>query len=390
MNLYLQHLRDVFFFRSLSGSDIQQIQTVCKEEKFESGQIVFTEGTAADKFYIVLQGLVEIWKDYHNQDRELLAVDGPGQMFGEMALIDDLPRSATVIAKEPSRLLSISRDDFNRIMRENSSIAFSIMKSVSSIIRKSNEKFTDSLRERNRELEIACQKLKKAQDELLRAERLSTIGRFSSLILHDIRNPLSALQLYAEMILLDPDNKSQITANSKKIIHGAECLNRLANDLLDYSRGEIKLNLSEVNLKEFISRFVQSNIETFGGRNISVQSEVLFEGPVILDVERMFRVLTNLATNAYKAMPDGGVFSICVRKMERPLVLEVADTGVGMTEEIQIKIFDPFFSASDDGGTGLGMCIVKNIVESHGCKMSIESMVNCGTKIKIDLSNAIP
>jgi len=163
-------LKDIYFFSPLSEHDIKKIQEVCQEEKFETGEIVFKEGSSGDNFFIILEGSIEIFKNYDTPDRDLLAVYGKGQLFGEIALIDDLPRSATVITREATRLLSISRDNFNRIISETSTLSISIMKSISAKIRDSNENFIKSLRERNRHLEEIHKQLKQEIEERKWAE----------------------------------------------------------------------------------------------------------------------------------------------------------------------------------------------------------------------------
>lgn len=145
-------LRDLYFFRSLPEEDLRKIAAVCREEQFSPGDMICREGAPADRFYIIVEGAVEVWKDWGDPEADLLAHHGPGHMFGEMALIDEMPRSATVVACAPSRLLSIGRQDFQSIIHENASVALTIMRSVSSMVRVSNENFVDSLRKRNREL----------------------------------------------------------------------------------------------------------------------------------------------------------------------------------------------------------------------------------------------
>ena len=169
-------------------------------------------------------------------------------MFGEMALADDLPRSATVRARGRARLLCVERGDFHRIIHDNSSIALSVLKSLSLMVRRSNNSFVENLRMRNEQLEKAYKELQEAQHELLAAERLSTLGKFSSLILHDIRNPISIMRGYAEMIIHRHDDHDHMVRNAKRIISEADRLNRLAGELLDYSRGEIRLNMQIVDL----------------------------------------------------------------------------------------------------------------------------------------------
>jgi len=378
-------LKSVYFFQDLSDPDINKIKKACHEISYQKGEIIFKEGSPADKFYIVLEGAVEVWKDYNDLLKDLLAVHGRGHLFGEMALIDELPRSATLVAKEFSRLAYIDQPDFQQIFQENPAISRSIMRSVSSMVRRSNSLFVEGLRKRNLELEAANKELHEAQEELLRIERLSNLGKFASLILHDIRNPISVLRTLAEMILLESGSGELVEKNAHRIIYQADQMNNLVSELLDYSRGDIRLNMAIVDIKEFFNRLVKAIADSFKARNIDINTEIAFSGPVIMDDHRMFRVFLNLADNARKAMLKGGIFAIKAERREQCLAIEVSDNGVGMPPGIQEKIFEPFFSHADSGGTGLGMSIVKSIVEAHQGSLRVRSEQYKGTVFTITL-----
>ncbi len=383
MSSLFQFLKRVYFFRGLSEEEIRAIQEVCHSEHVPAEAIIFEEGSKADRFYIIERGSVEVWKDYRLPEPDLLAVHEKGHLFGEMALIDDLPRSATVVARKPTDLFYINRADFHQIILDNARIAVSILISVSAMVRTSNESFVEGLRRRNRDLERANQALREAQEELLVKDRLSTLGKFSSLVLHDIRNPLSVLRGLAEMIVLHSGDRERVERNAGKIIHEADRLNRLTSELLDYSRGEIRLNIAIVDLKQFFARVVEAIEERFNTQSIGVALQVDYAGPVLIDDQRMFRVFLNLADNARKAMPEGGTLSIKVGRDGGVLRVSVADTGVGMAPEVQRKIFEPFYSFSKQGGTGLGMSIVRSVVEAHNGTLSVKSQEGKGTTFRI-------
>jgi signal transduction histidine kinase len=378
-------LRTLSFFKDLSDGELGKVAALCREERFAAGDAVFTEGDPADKLYIIREGTVEVWKDYAAAERDLLALHGSGHLFGEMALIDDLPRSATVIARGPVKALSIGRTDFHRIITENSSVALSVMRSVSALVRSSNESFVETLRRRNTELVRANRELKKTQAKLLRAERLSVMGRFSSLILHDIRNPISILRGFAELALLNPEDTATVKKNLSRILDEADRLNRIASELLDFSRGEISLTLSIVDLRDLVKKTVDTVADAFAARGIQSRVDVRFAGPVILDHDRMLRVLLNLADNSRKAMPRGGTFTVSVAREDSRLLIDVADTGEGMDEEVQKTLFEPFETHSKEGGTGLGTVIVKNIVEAHDGTLTFTSEKGKGTAFRISL-----
>jgi signal transduction histidine kinase len=188
---------------------------------------------------------------------------------------------------------------------------------VSAMVRASNESFLENLHHRNRDLLKANRELRRAQERLIQAERLSVLGKFASLILHDIRNPIAILKGCAEMVQLAPDDRALVDRNIGRIIAEADRLNRLASEMLDFSRGDIALNVSIVDLRDLVARVTGAMAEAFATRKVEVVSRVDFAGPVVLDADRMQRALLNLADNARKAMPKGGTFTIATAKKGR-------------------------------------------------------------------------
>ncbi len=383
MQDYRSILRTVYFFRGLSDADIDALAARCAEDRFAAGEIVFREGATGDRFYIVTGGEVEVWKDYDRETRDLLAVHGQGHLFGEMALVDDLPRSATVRARDNTTVLFLSREDFTEVVRTEASVALSILKSLSAMVRSSNDSFVASLARRNEQLQAAYTELQATQDELLRSERLSNVGKFSSMILHDIRNPISAVKGYAELILVKGDDPKRVEQYCHSILREADRLHDLAGELLDYSRGEIRLDVRLVDMEAFLQQFVVTVEERFRSRGLEVVVENRCVEPAIFDDKRMLRVLVNLAENARKAMAKGGRLLIGAERIGvDTLQLTVHDTGAGMAPEVLKRMFEPFFSVTP-GGTGLGLLIVKNVVEAHDGTLEVESVPGHGTTFTI-------
>jgi len=377
-------LRKAYLFKGLSDEEIRLVAAACAEEERDAGDVIFVEGAVADRFYIVIEGRVEVWKNFYDPKPDLLAVHGAGHFFGEMALIDELPRSATVVAKERTRLLYLYRDEFRRLISERSSIALSVMTGISFMIRNSNEAFVEDLRKRNTELERAYAQLKEAQAERLRTERLSTLGRFSSLILHDIRNPLSALKGQLQLMKLRLGEPDRLEGHIVACLAEVGRLERLASEFLDYSRGEIRLDMAVSRPSELFARLASSIGDRFESAGIRIETEAGYDEPVVLDTERVLRALSNVADNARKAMSSrGGVFSLQSSAEGGMLVLEASDTGDGMSPEVLAHVFEPFYSASSQGGTGLGMLIVKNIVEAHGGSVRLASTPGVGTRVML-------
>lgn len=389
MSDYFRFLRDAYFFRDLSDDQIRAVEELCKEDHFARGDVIFRENAPAERFFIVLDGMVEVWKDYASPAPDLLAVHGQGHLFGEMALIDDLPRSATVVAKTDTKVLYLLRHEFDRVLRENTAVSLSILRSLSAIVRKSNESFVEDLRRRNSELEKAYRELQAAQGELLRAERLSTLGKMSSMILHDIRNPISVLRGFGEMIQLVADDPEKVRQYAASSVREADRLNRLANELLDYSRGEIRLDVTVVPVSTLIEQTLESLKERLDSRGVEVLVTNEVTSPVLLDAERMLRVLINLCDNARKAMSRGDRLSVHAAVDGDELVLQVSDTGRGMKPEVVAHIFEPFYSSSPDGGSGLGMVIVKSVVEAHRGTIAVQSEPMVGTTVTIRVPSRV-
>ena len=141
-------LRRAYLFKGLSDDEIRLVAESCAEEERDAGDVIFVEGSTADRFYIVMEGRVEVWKNFYDPKPDLLAIHGSGRFFGEMALIDDLPRSATVVAKERTRLLISIETTFggssgtllHRALRHDENLY---------MVRNSNDAYVDDLRKRN-------------------------------------------------------------------------------------------------------------------------------------------------------------------------------------------------------------------------------------------------
>jgi signal transduction histidine kinase len=382
---FLRTFQQLELFRDLSAEDLGKFLAECREETFGPQILVFREGDEPDRFYVLLDGQVEIWKDYGSDYADILAVRGPGACFGEMSLIDELPRSATIRTTTSVRLVSLAKPHFRKVIEQNPPVALLIMKTVSHMVRVSNEAFQYGLRQKNMMLEKAYEDLKRAQDDLIRSERLSTLGKFASMIIHDLRNPLSIVKGYAEILSISAPTPERTTLLSNKLLAEAERLNRMVGELLDYSRGNIRLNLGPVSVADLFAKLRDQYEDSLAGRKIRLEFENSVIEPLLLDMDRIYRVFSNLIDNGRKAMRQGGVLSFVSRVAGESVAIQVSDNGEGMDEVTRSHLFEPFFSASSSGGTGLGMLVVSNVVEAHQGTIEVESALGKGTSIRICL-----
>lgn len=382
---FLRTFQQLELFRDLAAEDLGKFLAECREETFGPQMIVFKEGDEPDRFYVLLEGQVEIWKDFGTPFADILAVRGPGACFGEMSLIDELPRSATIRTTTAVRLVSLEKPHFRNVIAHNPPVALLIMKTVSHMVRVSNEAFQYGLRQKNLMLERAYEDLKRAQNDLIRAERLSTLGKFASMIIHDLRNPLSIVKGYAEILSVSTPTPERTALLSNKLLAEAERLNRMVGELLDYSRGSIRLNLGPVQISELFAKLREQFEESLLQRKIRLELENSVNEPLLLDTDRIHRVFSNLIDNGRKAMRQGGVLKFSAQLEGDAVTIVVSDTGEGMNEETRSHLFEPFYSASSSGGTGLGMLVVSNVVEAHQGSIKVESELGRGTSIFITL-----
>ncbi|MFP4030544.1 MAG: sensor histidine kinase [Desulfococcaceae bacterium] len=222
------------------------------------------------------------------------------------------------------------------------------------------------------------------REQLARAEKLSALGEMVAGISHEIRNPLGIIRSSAELLKkraqkTDPDN-----AIPDVIVEEANRLNHIITDFLDYARPK-----SPRTAPCQVDEILEKNI-TYLAPQLESQGYVLrkqYNGnipPIQADADMMYQVFLNLLINAMQAMPDGGEITVAVEPAEDGVSVIIKDKGEGVPQESLEKIWDPFFTTKETG-TGLGLGIVKNIVEAHGGKIRIENRPIYGAQVVIDL-----
>jgi signal transduction histidine kinase len=243
----------------------------------------------------------------------------------------------------------------------------------------------DSLQTRNEQLESALAELKETQDELVRAERLSTVGRMASSIIHDIKSPLTVIKGYVTFLARDdlPMEKRQQIAHT--VMNAIDTFTGMTQEILDYAHGESTLILQPVHVKSFVESVCSFMRANFAGKGIETKIVLAFSDTLVVDPEKMRRVFYNIASNAYDAMEQGGTFTITSDLKDDCVEFHLKDTGPGIPEEIQETLFEPFVSWGKEHGTGLGLAIAQKIVEDHGGDIRVVSEAGQGADFVIRL-----
>ncbi|MEW6509749.1 MAG: ATP-binding protein [Bacteroidota bacterium] len=218
--------------------------------------------------------------------------------------------------------------------------------------------------------------------EMVQSERLSAVGRMASTIIHDIKNPMGTLRMYAQVIKRKTGD-AESAQLADEMIRQVDRFVNMTQEILDFSRGISEVHLEHVKLADVLESVLTFIEKDLTKRNVALTRSLEYTGDCVMDVEKMVRVFYNLAGNAADAMKDGGTLSIRSALSDGKLMLEFSDTGCGIPEEIRSKVFEPFFTYGKKHGTGLGLAIVKKIVDDHHGRLEIESEVNKGTTIRI-------
>jgi two-component system, sporulation sensor kinase E len=223
------------------------------------------------------------------------------------------------------------------------------------------------------------------QEQLRKTERIAELGTLASGMAHEIGTPMNVILGRAEYLLnrtADEGMKKGLTT----IVTQVERITKVMNQLLAFVRrkpAEHRL----VDLSEIVGDSLEMFQERFTHSRITVEQAIETNiPPVYADRDQMMQVLINLVVNSLHAMPDGGRLRLSLAREKSHILIGVSDTGHGMPQDICSKIFDPFFTTKDFGkGTGLGLTVVKGIIEEHGGTIAVESVVGQGTTFWIRL-----
>lgn len=245
----------------------------------------------------------------------------------------------------------------------------------------------DQVKEKNIELMDAYKRLKETQKCLKESEKLASMGRMAATLAHEIKNPLGAIKNSLEIVKrfgsLNPEDAELVYIVENEL----ERLNKLTEDFLTFAR-PFNLKKSKENI-HIVIEDVLSLLHLDGRIDSGIEVVRCFTPDmphILIDRDYIKQALLNIFINALDAMPNGGRLTITTafKPLEDEIELIVEDSGMGMSRETAIRIFEPFFSTKDEG-LGLGLNIVQKIIQEHGGYITISSELGKGTRIIINL-----
>lgn len=362
-------IREHPLMRVLPGGEAAVIAEKARLFELGEDEVLFDDGDRAETIFLVLSGRLVLEKRGHTNEYLMLAEVTTGAYLGEMAVLDGSPRNARARSITPVRLAEVAATDLFMILEHCPPEA--VMAFFMPLVR--------NLRDTSNRF----------IGEVLRKEKLAVVGEMADSIMHDLRSPLTTIQLACDLLRREigsPKSEHYCDMADKQI----RVLQDMMEELLEFSRGAPRLKRTRIPIDTFFSRFRENNELMLARTSVELFLEPV-EGSLDIDVEKFLRVFQNLFNNAVEAMGHRGEIRIGARRVEGDLVvLTLRDNGPGIPEEIRDRLFEPFVTHGKERGTGVGLAIVRSMVEAHRGKVTFTSELGRGTEFQLELPLAVP
>jgi signal transduction histidine kinase len=229
-----------------------------------------------------------------------------------------------------------------------------------------------------------CASIQNGRQELIRQERIATIGRPSTSIVHDLRNPLAAIYGGAEMLIDGALTTGQVQRLAGNIYRSSRRMQELLQELVDTGRGR-SISTEVCRLRDIVSAACEVFSTTAEAQSVTIQVDIPDGIELPLERARMERVFLNLIDNSLGMMPAGGTLRITARAEASLVTVSVQDTGPGIPSQVRARLFQPFVSAGKKNGVGLGLAFSHQTVLDHGGKLWADSETRPGACFLIQL-----
>jgi signal transduction histidine kinase len=244
------------------------------------------------------------------------------------------------------------------------------------------------LRVAHQELSTYAQRLKENQEQLIQTEKLTSLGQMAASIAHEVNNPLAGVLIYTQLLTkkIAGDNISKEIALDylSKMDSELTRSTKLIRNLLDFAR-QSPPTLREIELNDVVDRALDLTTHSAELQHVEVIRELAPSLPMLMaDFDQLQQVCTNLILNAIQAMPEGGRLTLHTSANSSQVMIEVQDTGCGISPENMRKLFTPFFTTKGKG-VGLGLAVAHGIIQRHQGRIEVQSKEGEGTTFTIYL-----
>ena len=368
-------------FNGLADDELQEMASLTEICTYPPEHILCREGAYEEVFYIIADGNVVISKIISEQEGErILRIAGKGDLIGEMALIQNVPRSATVRTTTECSALEMDKKDFEIMLSRSPRMAIDIMRTTLDRMRENDQMSIHDLQNTNKVLR---------QLDRNKLEFIQVAG-------HELRTPLTVIKGYVNLLSSFPELRANKALHDvvDGIIKGADRMHEVVNTMLDVTRIDnetLRIHAVPIPLKRVINDISHDFANSAAERNIELALDQDINTPNINgDPALIQKALYHLIVNAIKYTPDGGKVIL----NSRPITMEnnapgveitIKDTGIGLDAEHHDLVFEKFYQVGDvaihssgkttfkGGGPGLGLAIVRGVARAHGGKAWVES-----------------
>jgi len=359
-------------FPGITPDEVQELISHSQVHSYPAGTVLCQEDRVENTFYTILEGEVEVSKSINKSESRLLQTLSAGDFFGEMGIIHNAPRAATVTAKTNVVVLELDRESFDSVLKRSSSIALAMVHEISNRLRENDEMAIEDLRLRAGELARAYQKL--AEQEVARREFLTNVA-------HELRTPLMAASGYLQILQQGQVlNQEQLTRALDTISRNVQQIVTLVNDILFLQEMDLVLpDFQAVVMGELASAVLERYKSQAAERGIHLSlTEDRELPPVLGDTKSLERALIALVDNAIKFSPKGGDVEVRLKKGDQHVLVTVEDHGIGISPNTRPRIFDRFYHLEKEnedlfGGIGLGLAITRQVIQQHKGTLSVDS-----------------
>jgi len=375
---------DLLFARVLvADGDVQRV-TPMRYTLQEAGYLVQRVGSVAALFRALQENppdvlfLADTFPDADSYDLVRRLKRGADFPFIPIVLLSnegDEERIAQAVNAGADEVLLFPLSPATLLLRVRAMIRF---KRVNDELRALNLTLEQKVQERTRQLE-------EAQARLRYAEKLSALGRLAATIAHEINTPISVILTYLYLMKGELEQDSPLREDLSLLEREINRIAELVKRLRSFSKPvqhERKM-VSILDVVEDVLRLTGKDLES---RRIAVTVEKPETLPLIqASPGELYEVFMNLILNARDAMPEGGQLRITLAQRDAWIEVVIADTGIGIPEELRERIFEPFFTTKGEQGTGLGLAVVYRIIQEHGGDIYVESQADKGATFRFYL-----
>ena len=373
-------------FPGISKREAEVLAKTGEIHTYPPGTVLCREGEFEKLFYIILEGEVQVTKLLDDTEVRLLTHLRPGGFFGEMALIHNAPRAASVTTTMPTQVLEINKDNFDLMLHRNASVSLAMVREVSRRLRENDEMAIEDLRVKSQELAFAYQQL---------AEQNYSQHEFLTAIAHELRTPLTASYGYLQAIRMGMIHGDTFDSAMEIVVQNVQKIITLVNDILFLQEMDlILMEFQPVDIGVIAAAGVEQKRERAELNRVGFKLSIASNLPLVMgDARSLQRVVNILLDNAIKFSPDGGDTSIEVNYDDQFVWVKVSDTGVGIPPEAMPRLFRRFFRLDEVGGhlftgSGMGLSIARQVIDQHEGDILVESELGKGSVFTIRLKRA--